>query len=330
MADHSAIEWTDATWSPTLGCTRVSPACDHCYAIRTVHRMASNPHPAVAAAAAGLTMNRRPGLDWTGQVRTLPDRLDLPLRWRKPRRIFVDSQSDLFHDQVPDDFIARVFASMALTRRHTFQVLTKRHARMRSLLAQEDFRQAVAEHATDLMCSRMWQRWQVEVAGRLAYPGSTGDGWTVTKTESGINLWSPPWPLPNVWLGVSVEDQKRADLRIPALLVTPAAVRFLSCEPLLGPVDLARMGPRRLMSALAVSYDQDTGVPRAGVDWVIVGGESGSGARPMHPDWARQLRDACVDAVVPFLFKQWGGRTAKAGGRDLDGHTWDQYPAAAD
>jgi protein gp37 len=251
------IEWVvnedgtaGETWNPTLGCKKVSPGCDACYAIRTATIRAGNPHPAIADAYAGLTERTDNGLDWTGVVRTLPDRLDKPLRWRKPRRIFVDSQSDLFHDAVPDEFIAQVFAVMAATPRHTYQLLTKRHGRMRSLLnVGRFFEQVVYESET-------------------------------------YDLARVPWPLPNLWLGVSVEDQKRADLRVPALLHTPAAVRWISAEPLLGPVDLSPY--------------------LAELDWVVAGGESGPGARLAVPHWFRQMRDQCAAADVPFLFKQWG------------------------
>lgn len=305
MSANSKIEWTDATWNPVIGCTKVSPGCDHCYAIRTAHRMSSNPHPAIAAAYGGTEQDG----EWTGQVNLLVDRLDQPLRWTKPKRIFVNAQSDLFHNAVPDALIAQVFAVMAAAGHHTFQVLTKRHGRMRSLLSSEDFEVAVDAHARE-----------------LGFEGYFG------------------MPLPNVWLGVSVENQQWADIRIRELLGTPAAVRFLSCEPLLGPVDLARA----IEPNFAVSGWKDL----SGLDWVIVGGESGPGARPMLPDWARSLRDQCQTAGIAFHFKQWGewapdaaydghGRLVdaqadesmtrvgkKAAGRDLDGRTWDEYPRA--
>lgn len=284
------IEWVrnedgtqGETWNITVGCDKTSPGCDHCYAIRTATIRAGNPHPAIAAAYAGLTHRTETGLDWTGTVRLLPGRLTIPLHWRKPRRIFVDSQSDLFHKDVPDDFIAHAFAVMAVTPRHTYQVLTKRHGRMRSLLSNPDFIDVVIEY----------------MHTSLDLP--PGD------VDSAIGRWG--WPLLNVWVGVSVEDQKRADLRIPALCETPAAVRWLSCEPLLGHVDLspallpdsAGRRQRRLhgLHSHPVSEGQ-------GIDWVVVGGESGPGARPMHPRWASRLRDQCVAAGVPFLFKQWG------------------------
>ena len=300
MTDKTKIEWTDATWNPVTGCTKVSEGCDHCYAETIAQRFAgTKAYPA--------------GFD----VTLWPGRLDQPLRWTRPRRIFVNSMSDLFHDDVPDDFIARVFAVMALAPQHTFQVLTKRPGRMRSLLASEKFR-------------------------GLVHDGMQG----IVAAFRPKRAWYDSWPLPNVWLGVSVESQKWADVRIPQLLGTPAAVRFLSCEPLLGPVDLR--------GALGwTMHDGGTGnsVDIPPVDWVIVGGESGPHSRPMHPDWARSLRDQCVAVRVPFLFKQWGEwrngfMTAdrptlrlngthmvrvgkKAAGRELDGRTWDEYPKEA-
>lgn len=274
------IEWTDETWNPITGCTKVSPGCDHCYA-KTMHERWNGP-------GSFDTVTLHPG------------RLEKPLRWRTPRRVFVNSMSDLFHQDVPDEYIARVFAVMAWSYRHTFQILTKRHARMRSLLSSPDFRR---------LCDREWCDVQDWTRARLVDPEYVDTCPTVDN-----------WPLPNVWLGVSVETQQWADIRIPALLDTPAAVRFLSCEPLLGPVDI---WGRSYLGA-----EQP-----ARIDWVIVGGESGPGARPMHPDWARSLRDQCVAAGVPFLFKQWGAHDAdgkcvgkKAAGRVLDGCTWDEYP----
>lgn len=295
MADGSKIGWTDATWNPVIGCTKVSPGCDHCYAIRTAHRMQANPNPKVSAAYAGT----EEGGEWTGRVNLLGDRIYQPLRWRTPRRIFVNAQSDLFHDRVPDDFIACVWAVMALAPHHTFQILTKRHGRMRSLLRVGRFQGMVQ----DAMVSLAW--------------GGAVKGPAADVVRSRISAWLPldnAWPLPNVWMGVSVEDQQRADLRIPALLDTPAAVRFLSCEPLLGPIDLTHMDVEGRMDGgywinALTGRNKDMGRPCrdvAHVDWVIVGGESGPDARPMHPDWPRSLRDQCADAGVAFHFKQWG------------------------
>jgi len=240
MSDRSAIEWTDATWNPVTGCSRVSPGCAHCYALTFAERFRGVPdHP----------------YEWGFDLVLRPERLIQPLRWRRPRRIFVNSMSDLFHEAVPEPYIQRVFQVMAQADWHTFQVLTKRHERL------------------------------AEIAQRL------------------------PWP-PNVWMGVSVELQ-RWTVRAEFLKRVPATIRFLSVEPLLGPVVLNLEG----------------------LDWVIVGGESGARARRMQPEWARVVRDQCLDAGVCFTFKQWGayneagervgkGRT----GRVLDGRTWDQQP----
>lgn len=300
----SKIEWTDTTWNVVTGCTKVSPGCDNCYAERFTERF----H----------------GKGSFTEVKLHHDRLDAPLRWRKPRRVFVNSMSDLFHSEVLDEVIARVWAVMAATPQHTYQVLTKRHGRMRSLLNSPAFR--------------------AEVEGRY--------GWIV-DTDGMDLVPGPSWPLRNAWLGVSVEDQQRAELRIPALLETPAVVRFLSCEPLLGPVDLSQWltyrCPRCLrrspwtdgLSIAAGDHTDEFWCQTCGdeanlescdppdLSWVICGGESGQGARPMHPDWARSLRDQCVTAGVPFFFKQWGGQTPKAGGRDLDGREWSEFPQAA-
>lgn len=346
MSDKTKIEWTDATWNPVTGCTKVSTGCDHCYAESIATRFAGTP-----AYPNGFAVTLK------------PERLADPLRKRSwcGKRIFVNSMSDLFHKDVPDEYVARVFAVMALTSETTYQVLTKRPARMKSLLLSGKFRDQVWRHTTLLMG-------EFDLAAR-----------------------NFPWPLPNVWLGVSVEDQKTADLRIPLLLDTPAAVRFLSCEPLLGPVDLRDHVDRWTeddlgtcdwghcnSASVAVRRDyahDPTDVhmlsvcaAHRGIDWVIVGGESGPGARPMHPEWARSLRDQCVAASVPFLFKQWGewkpterlgagvlddpreayaevvddGKLQfiewrrimcrvgkKAAGRELDGRTWDEYPEVA-
>jgi protein gp37 len=274
MSDKTGIGWTDATWSPLVGCTHVSAGCDHCYAASLASGRLST-HPIYA----GLAVGGR----FTGEVRLLPERLDQPLRWRKPRRIFVNSMSDLFHDEVPDEFIAQVFGVMALTPRHAFQILTKRPGRMASLLNRDSFELAV----------------RAEVQRQK---------WSVLGTEA------PPWswPLGNCWLGTSVEDQKWANVRIPQLVRVPAAVRFLSVEPLLAPVDLWPW----------INPEQSQGR----IGWVIVGGESGPDHRPIQAEWVRGLRDQCVAAGVAFFFKQWGGRTPKTGGRLLDGHHWDEYP----
>ncbi len=290
MADRSKIEWTDATWNPVLGCSPISPGCTICYAMRLAGTRLKNHRSRV-----GLTRPSKAGPVWNGKVRFYAEALLQPLRWRRPRHVFVVAHGDLFHEAVPDDWIDQVFAVMALAPQHTFQVLTKRAERMRAYLQPFDQRRA------DSLGTRVIE---------LGYHGP---------------LECLRWPLPNVWLGVSVEDQARADERIPLLLDTPAALRFLSAEPLLGPIDLtalhATFGVDRLddddwrFDALSGEhwFQDDLGYRQSGdgpdlgtLDWIIAGGESGDGSRPMHPAWARSLRDQCAAAGVPFFFKQWG------------------------
>ncbi len=236
---------------------------------------------------AGLTTAKH----FNGKIRTLPDRLLAPLSWKKPARVFVNSMSDLFHEGVPDEFIDQVFAIMALCPQHTFQILTKRPARM-------------MEYFQKLMCRRQWR------AGKEDVDQETGAiiSWLAAFSEEHrgpdfgrqtAEAMSQGWPLPNVWLGTSIEDQATADARIPHLLKTPAAVRFLSYEPALGPVDIREFLYRKML--------QRIGAEMQTINWVICGGESGPGARPMHPDWARSVRDQCQAAGVAFFFKQWGG-----------------------
>lgn len=285
MSRNSAIEWCDDTWNPVTGCTEVSPGCDHCYAKTFAERWRGT---------SGHYFER--GFD----VQLRPDKLDQPLRWRKPRKIFVNSMSDLFHDSVPDEYIARVWAIMALSPRHTYQLLTKRHGRMRSLVGSERFAGRVYKAVNDVLAQGDPPRIAEDIIV-AALDGFCRGNFAV---------------LPNVWGMVSAEDQQRADLRIPALLDTPFAVRGVSAEPLLGPMDLLgdaeNPGPAIIRTGVQTrpntpdgpaEYDYDDQV---GIDWVIVGGESGPGARPMHPDWARSLRDQCQEADVAFLFKQWG------------------------
>jgi protein gp37 len=302
MADGTHISWTEATWNPLVGCTAVSPGCDHCYAARQASgRLKHTP------AYSGLAVAGK----FTGEVRLLADRLSQPLRWHRPRRIFVNSMSDLFHDGVPDRYIARVWAVMHQTPRHTYQVLTKRHARMRSLLTAPRFIELVQDCIDEM------------------------------HDDPDDQLLREAWPPRNVWLGVSVEDQKWADIRIPALLATPAAVHWISAEPLLGPINLSEIaradtpdGGWCAVDALGHGEWRRAGV---GLDWVVAGGESGPGARKAHPDWFRTLRDQCDHAGVAFHFKQWGewmplanGEMARVGkrmaGRRLDGQFHDAYP----
>ena len=321
MSTATKIEWTrgddgaaGATWNPVTGCSEVSEGCDHCYAKTFAERWRGVPgHPF------------EQGFD----VRLWPDRLGLPLRWRNPKRVFLNSMSDLWHDAVPDEFIAAVWTTMLWTSdqarpssrsvgspRHTYQILTKRPGRMRSWVHRwGDRDQRVA--------------WIEAAAGR---------GWC-DHQDVAESPWMPA-VLPNAWLGVSAESQRWAQVRLPQLAATSAVVRFASCEPLLGALDI-----RPWLGG--------------GLDWVIAGGESGPGARPMHPDWARELRDQCRAAEVAFFFKQWGAwRPAEAedalrrralvavdepsggdavaaamvrvgkgkAGRVLDGRMWDQFP----
>lgn len=246
MGAKTRIAWTEASWNPVTGCTEVSPGCDHCYARSVATRFAGG-----VAYPNGFEVTLR------------PDRLEVPLRWTKPRMIFVNSMSDLFHRDVPDEFIAQVFAVMALAPRHTFQVLTKRHGRMRALLSSQSFRQRVWDH--------MWSRQRAQVAAK---PGPHPFPTELT------------WPLPNVWVGVSAEDQKWADLRVPVLALTPAAVRFVSAEPLLGPI------------ALGPVWSQ--------VDWLIAGGESGPAARRMDPAWVTDLVHQAPGYGLAMFVKQAG------------------------
>lgn len=235
MADRSSIEWTEATWNPVTGCSKVSPGCAHCYAERFAERWRGVPGHAYEQ-----------GFD----LRLWPERLEIPLRWRRPRLVFVNSMSDLFHEDVPLDFVRRVFEVMAQAHWHTFQILTKRHQRL------------------------------AEIGPRLEW-------------------------APNVWIGVSIENKRWVHRADCLREVREAAVRFISAEPLLGPL---------------------IGLNLTGIDWLIAGGESGPRHRPMRDEWLIDLRDRCVKEGVPFFFKQWGGRTSKSGGRILQGQLWSEMP----
>lgn len=274
MSDKSKIEWTDATWNPVTGCTKVSSGCENCYMFRDWPRLAGNPKT---------KYYKRSPTD----VMCHPSELEKPLRWKKPRKIFVNSMSDLFHEKVPFKFIDKVLAVAALCPQHTFTVLTKRPERM-------------AEYINRLAKS---------IKPLETYARDIGH----TFNFNGISLL--PWPLPNLWLGVSVEDQKTTDQRIPKFLDVPAAVRFISYEPALGAVDLENIVYPKFKpthpSDPIIAYDvlrghmkgpDDVGLTK--LDWVIAGGESGPGARPSHPDWFRKVRDDCQAAGVPFFMKQ--------------------------
>lgn len=271
MADNSKIQWTDATWNPTVGCKLVSPGCTNCYAMKLAGRL-ERMGGKTGAKYAGLTAPSKAGPIWTGTIRLDEAALLTPLRWKKPRRIFVNSMSDLFAEDLPDAAIDTIFAVMQRAPRHIFQVLTKRSDRMKSYVA--------GLYADADSNNRRWF--------------DRGFCWPLgNRAEMARDR---VVPFRNIWLGVSVEDQQRADERIPNLLATPAPLRFISAEPLLGPVDVRAWLPWKTRA-----YEGNTSI-----DWVIAGGESGRGARPMHPDWARALRDQCAAAGVPFFFKQWG------------------------
>lgn len=442
MAEHTKIEWTDATWNPITGCSVVSPGCTNCYAMKLAGTRLDR-HPS----RAGLTKQTKAGPVWTGEVRFNEQWLTQPLQWKRPRRIFVCAHGDLFHESVPDEWIDKVFAVMALAPQHTFQVLTKRAKRMREYCVSL----VESEEHFERFCD--------------ALVTNVGD-YTVD------HLFDTTLPLPNVWLGISAEDQQRADERIPDLLATPAAVRWVSAEPLLGQIDFSKwtaspgqvgdyrggqvflddemrmehlqdgehvarpvnlpssnrlpplprsarvipsditaestqpihdlgssaidgeargVGSIRSAAPIKVPFPveqsseianlslvcrNDDGLRETAwptnseidtlalktapdvrsvkanesadlgkgfavlvernkfpihgenhnISWVVVGGESGPGARPMHPDWARSIRDQCQAAGVAFNFKQWGGVNKKATGRLLDSRTWDEYP----
>lgn len=282
----SNIEWTEATWNPIVGCSVVSPGCTNCYAMTMAARleaMGTLPH------YAGTTQKTKAGPVWTGKLALAPEATLLaPLRRRKPTVYFVNSMGDLFHDDVPDAWIDRVFAVMALTPQHTYQVLTKRSARMRAYLTQLDQEPALD---TARRISRAWPD------ARIAVPAE------------GITF-----PLRNVWLGASAEDQRRADERIPDLLATPAAIRFVSAEPLLGAIDfnslrmdgMAEGGDAWLTGALS-GLDPAPRYQGAKIDWIIAGGESGKGARHMEDAWAESIVEQCSAAGTAVFVKQMGG-----------------------
>lgn len=293
MADGTKIEWADATVNYVNGCSLASPGCTNCYAMRLAGTRLKH-HPT----RAGLTQDTKAGPVWTGEVRENPAVLEQALRWKKPRAIFWNAHGDLFHENVPDEWIDKQFAVMALTPQHRHMVLTKRSARMRAYLTDP----SVWDRIYEIVCDWTLER-NLKVV--LRHPLAPAPGPHLAKFPE---VWLGQEPLPNVWLGVSVEDQRRADERIPDLLETPAAIRFISAEPLLGPVDLEHIEyyPGFLKNALTGKEQGGHCPDGPGLDWVIVGGESGPNARPMHPEWARSLRDQCADAGVPFHFKQWG------------------------
>lgn len=282
------IERADVVWNPVRGCSRVSEGCVNCYAERMAARFSGPGQP-----YEGLAMMTPSGPRWSGNVRLIEEQLEKPLHWSKPRRIFVNSMSDLFHEGLSFEDISRVFSVMKLAMSHQYLILTKRPDRMRQFIHR-------------LVDCVHWK-----------------DGLTVFHQC-----------FSHVWLGVSVEDQRAAEERIPILLYTPAAVRFVSAEPLLGPVDLSNIDGRYHDALKGQRWEEGRLCSTPKLDWVICGGESGPGARPMHPVWARSIRDDCEHAGVPFYFKQWGewdqswlrvGK--KRAGCLLDGREWKEFPA---
>lgn len=294
---YTKIEWTDRCWNPTRGCSMAKGSetggCLNCYAARMAARnLPGHRSPSTGDPFARLMPS---GPRWTGKVELIESKLTEPLHWKKPQRVFVNSMSDLFHEALPDEAIDRVFAVMALCPHITFQVLTKRPKRMREWL------------------SRINAEYSIQTS--MVPP---------VKIKC--------WPLPNVWLGVSVEDQATAEARIPLLLQTPAAIRFVSYEPALGPVDWFTFCEQVQKRAILLD-----------IDWLIAGGESGPGARPPHPEWFQQTRDQCQSAGVAFFFKQWGqygpimnydvrklsmrSVGKKKAGALLDGREWKEFPS---
>lgn len=309
----SGIEWCDRSdWNCIRGCTRVSDGCTSCYAEAIAGRFSGPGQP-----FHGFAKRTPAGARWTGKVELIAARLTLPLKWRKPARIFVNSAYDLFHESIPDVWIDRVFAVMALCPQHTFQVLTKRSKRMRAWF-EEKWQGTPAQTMSfsdgtsiDIPAGKpTGRRSQVEqecepLLQQFGLADTARDELWTEDDKCKAMQWR--WPLPNVWLGVSAEDQPRADERIPDLLATPAAVRFVSGEPMLGLINPARIAHAgRWIDAFTGLDEKGIAHFDNGIDWVIAGGESGPDARPMHPDWARSLRDQCVAAGVAFHFKQWG------------------------
>lgn len=277
MSGKTKIEWATDQWNPVTGCSKVSQGCKHCYAEREWQRLAAP--------------REKPNL-YTGRaftdVRCHPEKLEIPLRWTKPRRIFVNSMSDLFHEDVPDDFIDHVFAVMALCQQHVFQILTKRPERM-----QDYMRERVSSMEVN-------KRVAEQIGNYLHLSPCLGH--LIDEVYYGES-----WPLPNVWLGVSCEDQATADERIPLLLQTPAAVRWVSAEPLLGPIYFDQWLWEHTKDEDGVKDSQ----PSEMINWIVVGGESGPYSRETHIEWCESIRDQCRAAAVPFFMKQLTNDTGR-------------------
>ncbi len=306
MADKSGISWTDATWNPIVGCSIVSPGCTNCYAMQMANRI-ERMQPASHYAGTTKVVNGNPV--WTGKMVMAPEHILLqPLNWKRPRRIFVNSMSDLFHESVPDEWIDKVFAVMALSPQHTFQVLTKRSKRMREYLSCDLF----------LKMQNFIDYWESEDCFPFQKRGAP---WIKNQFDFGTRAPDRSW-LTNVHLGVSCEDQTRADERIPDLLATPAAKRFVSAEPLLGPIGFKRIpiGKNGWKDALAGWRNNHPDVPEREelLDQIIVGGESGPRYRPMQIEWAESIMRQCREAGTAFFFKQDSGPRSGMKGRASD------------
>lgn len=295
MTAKTTIEWTNKTWVPITGCTRVSSGCDFCYAAKMTEKFGNQGF----ANYKGLYGNGH----FNGKVRIIEDRIHEPLKWVKPQKVFLTSMSDLFHKEVPDETLYRIFAVMSLCQDFTFQILTKRHVRMNQFLNGCPTHE-IEQHREAIFNSN------IKVAKKR----------TKKLAFFGAQDWD--WPLPNVWVGVSVENSERADERIPALLESKASVRFISAEPLLGGMlieSYLRKKPK--------IYDMGYHSWDRGLDWVIAGSESGQGARPMNEDWIRSLRDQCVENDVRFFYKQkLDPNGSKISTPALDGKRWTQFP----
>ncbi|MFA5186376.1 MAG: phage Gp37/Gp68 family protein [Patescibacteria group bacterium] len=288
MSAISKIEWTDATWNPVRGCAMVSAGCEHCYAMRQAHRFSGKGQP-----YEGLT---RLDMRWVGRARFVPEMLPVPMRWESPRRIFVNSMSDLFHGDITNRQISAVFAVMAACPQHTFIVLTKRPNGMNRWYELHPFGGYASKAVLDYR-----KEFTDRQLDRLTHVGS--------------------WPLPNVWLGVSCEDQSMLAKRVLPLLQTPAAIRWVSLEPLLAPIRFIanRFDP-------LVGMDIERPNIRSKIDWVVVGAESGPGARPMNEDWVRSIRDECKEVGTPFFYKQKLENGRKVSLPFLDGLRYAEYP----
>ncbi len=306
MGDRSAIEWTatrhadgtitpGSTWNPLRGCTKVSEGCTNCYAMSVAYRFSGPGQPYEGLAK---KVNGKPA--WTNRIALVREHLHDPLRWSRPRRVFVNSMSDLAHKDVPDDYITEIFAIMALAPQHTYQVLTKRPERLAAWINGPGA-EATRAHVHDRIDTATRQKTADTAAIRHTLAGLVPQLGVVSGLNTVVDALTI-WPLRQVWIGTSVENQETATERIPHLEKTLAAVHFLSCEPLLGPLDL-----RPWLPTWSDGHIVHRPIIRSSwLNWVIVGGESGPNARPMHPDWARTLRDQCLAAGIPFFFKQHG------------------------